>query len=92
VLEVDYSIVCSDTSFLPMKIFAWILVVLVPVGFPLSLLALLGRRWSAQEAADPDSHMRAMYGICVDAYRPGCWYYEVRAKTAVAARLRCVSD
>ena len=78
VLEVDYSIVCTDASFLPMKVLAWILVALVPVGFPLSLLVLLGRR-STQETADPDGHLRAMYGFCVDDYRPGCWYYEVRA-------------
>ena len=77
-LEVDYSIVCTDASFLPMKVLAWILVALVPVGFPLSLLVLLGRR-STQETADPDGHLRAMYGFCVDDYRPGCWYYEVRA-------------
>ena len=78
VLEVDYSIVCTDASFLPMTVLAWILVVLVPVGFPLSLLVLLGRR-STQETADPDGHLRAIYGFCVDDYRPGCWYYEVRA-------------
>ena len=77
-LEVDYSIVCTDASFLPMRVLAWILVALVPVGFPLSLLVLLGRRGS-QETADPDGHLRAMYGFCVDDYRPGCWYYEVRA-------------
>ena len=74
-LEVDYSIVCTDASFLPMTVLAWILVVLVPV----SLLVLLGRR-STQETADPDGHLRAMYGFCVDDYRPGCWYYEVRAR------------
>jgi hypothetical protein len=78
-LEVDYSIVCTDASFLPMTVLAWILVVLVPVGFPLSLLVLLGRR-SSQETADPDGHLRAMYGFCVDDYRPGCWYYEVCAR------------
>jgi hypothetical protein len=88
VLEVDYSIICTDASFLPMKVLAWILVLTVPVGFPLSLLALLGRRWSTQEAgADPDGHLRAMYGFCVDDYRPGCWYYEVCYAVCIATRV-----
>ena len=26
--------------------------------------------------ADPDGHLRAMYGFCVDDYRPECWFYE----------------
>ena len=41
VLEADYSIYCSDSDFTPIRVMAWVLVFVVPLGFPAMLLWVL---------------------------------------------------
>jgi len=80
VLEVDYSVRCSDPDFYPTLWLARSLVVVVPVGFPVALLGLLWRKVRAADDAQTAGAMRQRvaetYGFCVDDYRPDCWYYE----------------
>jgi hypothetical protein len=81
VLEVDYSVYCSDPDFYPTRWIARILVIVVPVGFPVTLLGLLWRKVRAvgdvQLSAEAvHQRIAETYGFCVNDYRQDCWYYE----------------
>ena len=81
VLEVDYSVYCSDPDFYPTRWIARILVIVVPVGFPVTLLGLLWRKvrvvGDVQLSAEAvHQRIAETYGVCVNDYRPDCWYYE----------------
>ena len=77
VLEADYSIYCSDSDFTPIRVMAWVLVFVVPLGFPAMLLWVLWRRWrSGHDAEAAHQRVTEAYGFCVDDYRPGCWMFE----------------
>jgi hypothetical protein len=79
VLEVDYSVYCSDAEFTMTRVLALALVVVVPLGFPLMLLGLL---WRQRRSTDDlrrsiaQQRIAEAYGFCVDDYRPDCWYFE----------------
>lgn len=91
-LEADYSISCNDERYRKYKFTAFCLTIIVPLGFPIGLLASFWYQWNKsctlwmdqlQERSESDSlasfhhsRMQRSFSFYIKIYRLECWWFE----------------
>ena len=79
-LRADYSISCEDASYRTFKVFGGLMLLLIPVGIPLTYAVILWRRKEkikrdVEEREKDDALMTVAF--LFDSYKPEYWYFEI---------------